>query len=61
MLFHYISDRESLEAMAHETFAALEKGIIQAQIGLRVPLARAAEAHIALESRATSGAVILLP
>jgi NADPH2:quinone reductase len=47
--------------MAKETFDALEQGVIQAQIGLRVPLSRAHEAHIALESRATSGAVILLP
>jgi NADPH:quinone reductase len=61
MLFHYINDRASLEATAHETFEALERGIIQDQIGLRVPLSKAAEAHIALESRATSGAIVLLP
>jgi NADPH:quinone reductase len=61
MLFHYIRDRASLEAMAKETFEALERGVIQAQIGLRVPLSKAAEAHIALESRGTSGAIILLP
>jgi len=58
MLFHYIRDRPSLEAMAKETFDAVEQGVIQAQIGLRVPLA---EAHVALESRATAGSVILLP
>lgn len=61
MLFHYMRDRASLEALAHETFAALENGVIRAEIGLRVPLARAAEAHVALESRATSGATILIP
>jgi NADPH:quinone reductase len=61
MLFHYIRERASLEAMAQETFDALEQGVIKAQIGLRVPLAKAADAHISLESRATSGAVILLP
>ncbi len=61
MLFHYIRERASLEAVAQETFDALAHGVIQAQIGLRVPLAKAADAHIALESRATSGAVILLP
>jgi NADPH2:quinone reductase len=61
MLFHYILDRASLEAMAHETFEALEKGVIRVQIGMRVPLAKAAEAHTALESRATTGAIILLP
>jgi NADPH2:quinone reductase len=61
MLFHYIRDRAALEAMAHETFNAFEQGVIRAQIGLRVPLAKAQEAHIALESRATSGAIILVP
>jgi NADPH2:quinone reductase len=61
MLFHYIHDRPALEAMAKETFDALEHGVIRGQIGLRVPLCEAREAHIALETRATSGSVILLP
>jgi NADPH2:quinone reductase len=61
MLFHYIRDRAALEAMARDTFEALDRGVIRAQSGLRLPLARAAEAHIALESRATSGAIVLLP
>ena len=61
MLFHYIRDRASLEAMARETFEALERGVIKDQVGLRIPLSKAAEAHIALESRATSGAIVLLP
>jgi NADPH2:quinone reductase len=61
MLFHYIRDRAALEAMAKETFDALAHGVIRAQIGLRVPLSEAREAHIALEARATSGSVILLP
>jgi NADPH:quinone reductase len=61
MLFHYIRDRAALEAMARETFEALDEGAIREQIGLRLPLSRAADAHIALESRATSGAIVLLP
>ena len=36
-------------------------GVIRATIGLRLPLARAGEAHTALESRATSGAIVLAP
>jgi NADPH2:quinone reductase len=60
-LFHYIRDRVNLQAMADETFAAIEAGVIKPQIGLRVPLAEAREAHLALESRSTTGAVILLP
>ena len=61
MLFHYIRTRAALEAIAKETFDALAHGVIQAQIGLRLPLSKAPDAHIALESRATAGAVILLP
>lgn len=61
MLFHYIRDRVSLDAMAKETFEALAKGVIRPQIGMRLPLACAADAHVALESRATAGAIVLLP
>ena len=61
LLFHYIRERAALEAMTEATFAALQAGVIRAQIGLRLPLRQAADAHIALESRRTSGAVILLP
>ncbi|HEV2443446.1 MAG TPA: quinone oxidoreductase [Steroidobacteraceae bacterium] len=61
MLFHYIRGRAALEAMAKEGFEALEKGIIRPQVGLRLPLSRAAEAHVRLESRATSGQIVLVP
>ncbi|TLZ05789.1 MAG: quinone oxidoreductase [Gammaproteobacteria bacterium] len=61
LLFHYIRTRGELEAMAREAFAAIEAGVIRATIGLRLPLPRAGEAHTALESRATSGAIVLVP
>jgi NADPH2:quinone reductase len=61
MLFHYIRGRAALEAVAEESFAAMAKGIIRPQIGLRLPLSRAAEAHSRLESRATSGQIVLVP
>ena len=61
LLFHYIRTRGELEAMAGEAFAAIEAGVICATIGLRLPLPRAGEAHTALESRATSGAIVLVP
>jgi NADPH2:quinone reductase len=61
ILFHYIRERATLQAMADDTFKALEMEILKAQIGLRLPLARAAEAHKALESRATTGAIVLEP
>jgi NADPH2:quinone reductase len=61
MLFHYIRERAALEAIAAETFAAVASGTIKVAVGLRVPLERAADAHTALESRATTGSVILTP
>jgi NADPH2:quinone reductase len=61
LLFHYIRERQELEAMAREAFAAIAGGVIRASIGMRLPLERAGDAHVALESRATSGAVVLLP
>jgi NADPH:quinone reductase len=60
-LFHYIRERPALIALAEETFQALLAQTIRADTGLRLPLARAPDAHRAIESRATSGAVILIP
>ncbi len=61
MLFHYIRDRAALEAVAKESFEAMAKGVIRPEIGLRLPLSRAAEAHTRLESRSTMGQIVLLP
>lgn len=61
LLFHYIRTRAALDAMAAETFRMLEEGVLSARVGLTLPLARAAEAHVALESRRTTGAIVLLP
>jgi len=61
LLFHYIRTRAALEEMAAETFRMLAEGVLVARVGLALPLARAAEAHVALESRRTSGATVLLP
>ena len=61
MLFHYIRGRAALEAMFAESVAAMEQGIIRAQVGLRLPLSRAAEAHVRLESRTTTGQTVLVP
>ncbi len=61
LLFHYIRSREALEAMTREAFAAVRAGALRAKVGLKLPLARAGDAHVALESRATSGAIVLVP
>ncbi len=54
----YIPTREELERRASDLFSHLERGL-QVVIGTRVPMAEAAEAHRALESRSTTGKVLL--
>ncbi|MCJ2014784.1 quinone oxidoreductase [Methylobacterium sp. J-076] len=61
VVFHYLRDRASLEAMATEVFAAVAGGVLRAETGLQLPLAAAGEAHAALEARATTGAAVLIP
>jgi len=57
----YIGGRANLAAQAGELFAAIGDGSLQVQIGATFPLASAAAAHEALESRATTGKVLLIP
>ena len=60
-LFHYIADPEELRYRAGSVFAAARTGALNVRIGARYPLAEAAEAHRALEGRATTGKVLLIP
>jgi NADPH2:quinone reductase len=57
----YAARREDLEAMAADLFQMVTSGQIKIEIHQRFPLADAAQAHIALESRRTTGKTILLP
>lgn len=59
IVFHYIREHSARDAMAEETFKMVQAGVLTPRIGLRLPLSRAAEAHVALESRSTTGAIIL--
>ena len=61
VLFHYTADRAVLQAIAGNVFQALRDGAIRADIGARYPLAAASQAHEDLESRRTSGQLVLLP
>jgi NADPH2:quinone reductase len=61
VVFHFIRERNALEEMAAETFRLVEAGILKAQVNLRFPLGQAGAAQAALESRATAGAIVLLP
>jgi NADPH2:quinone reductase len=61
VLFHYTADRARLEEMAARTFAAYRDGKIRPTISKHFALQNAAEAHRVLESRASVGAMVLVP
>ena len=60
-LGHYVATTEELRWRGDELFEAVRTGRLSVRIGARYPLADAAEAHRALEGRATTGKVILVP
>ncbi|XYJ12705.1 quinone oxidoreductase family protein [Telluria sp. B2] len=57
----YAATRPELEAMAADLFGMVANGKVRIGINQRFPLAEAAQAHIALEARRTTGSTILLP
>ena len=57
----YVATTEELDASAGAVFEMVGSGRIAIEIGQTFPLAEAAEAHRALESRRTVGATLLLP
>lgn len=57
----YTGTRAELEARAADLFGMVESGKVNIDIRQRFPLADAAQAHIALEARRTTGSTILLP
>ncbi len=58
-LFDYIASPEALAHSADRLFEKMRRGVVPPRIGQRFPLADAAEAHRAIESRRTSGSTIL--
>ena len=59
-LFHYARTPEELLSRAEEVFAWIADGL-QVRVGARYPLEQAASAHRALESRSTTGKVLIIP
>jgi NADPH2:quinone reductase len=59
--FDHIPTREALLARSAELFGLIGEGRLSIEIGGRYPLADAARAHQDLESRATTGKLLLLP
>lgn len=60
-LAHYTLTAAELSARAGDLFQWIAAGLLRVRIGATFPLAQAADAHRALEGRATTGKVLLLP
>ena len=57
----YCAKAEDLAANAAELFGVVESGVVKIRVNQTFPLADAAAAHTALESRRTTGSTVLLP
>jgi NADPH:quinone reductase len=60
-VFHYVARSEDLARAAAELLEVVRAGKVKIEIGASWPLAEAGKAHEALEGRATTGSVILVP
>ena len=60
-LFTYASTPEKLAAMSKDLMDAMASGAVKIAVNARYPLADAAQAHRDLETRRTTGSVVLIP
>jgi NADPH2:quinone reductase len=60
-LADYCATPEEMRASAARLFEMIDKKVVVVRIGARFPLLKAADAHRAIESRATTGSTVLLP
>jgi len=60
-LMHHTAKREELEELGGELFAMVASGKIRIEVNQTYALADAAQSHIDLEARRTTGSTILLP
>jgi NADPH2:quinone reductase len=60
-IVHYTAERKELEQRAGDVFDWIQSGKLRLRIEHTFPLQEAAEAHRALEGRATTGKVLLIP
>jgi len=60
-LASYTSKRADLETTAQELFEVVQRGVVKIRVNQTFPLRDAAQSHIALESRQTTGSTVLLP
>ncbi len=60
-LMTYTARREDLLAHSKDLFDVVENGIVKVQIGKIYSLAEAGMAHVEMESRRTTGSLVLIP
>lgn len=60
-LFHYVADRRDLLERAGQVYGWVAAGQLNVRVFRELPLSEAAEAHRLLESRKTTGKVVLVP
>ena len=58
---HYTDSPAKVRSITYNLFRHIRNGTLRVTIDRRLPLRHAAEAHRALESRSTAGAIVLLP
>ncbi len=61
VLFDFLATRDDLLTAAAELFEVVSNGVVDVQINQRYSLKDAAQAHIDLESRKTTGSTVLIP
>jgi NADPH2:quinone reductase len=60
-LAHYLLTREELLWRAGDVLTEVERGILNLRVDQTYPLAKAADAHRDLESRRSTGKLLLIP
>ncbi|KAJ7949497.1 Quinone oxidoreductase [Quillaja saponaria] len=60
-LMQYVVTRDELLEAAGEVFANIASGVLKVRVNHTYPLSEAAQAHADIESRKTSGSVVLVP
>ena len=60
-LTHYVANRDDVLQRAGDIFRWIEGGELTVTVGGVFPLADAADAHRRLESRASTGKLLLIP